>query len=177
MEQLRIFKIVVIGDAAVGKTSLSMRYSDNSFQYEYIKTIGSNFFVRDLQVEDWRTRLLIWDLAGDELFGRVRPIFYQGSFGALLVFDLTRRSTFDHLGGWLEELRANIEWDVPIVLAANKVDCDHWELTESEIKAYSQKKAFPTYLTSAKTDQKVADAFNRLAAEITGNIVEFDSSD
>ncbi|MFQ6123455.1 MAG: Rab family GTPase [Candidatus Heimdallarchaeota archaeon] len=177
MEQLRIFKIVVIGDSAVGKTSLSMRYSDNSFQYEYIKTIGSNFFVRDLYVEEWRTRLLIWDLAGDELFGRVRPIFYQGSFGALVVFDITRRSTFDHLEGWLEELRANIEWDVPIILAANKVDCDNWELTKAEIKAYSQKKAFPFYLTSAKTDQNVAAAFNRLATEITGVMVKFDSPD
>lgn len=177
MEQLRIFKIVVIGDSAVGKTSLSMRYSDNSFQYEYIKTIGSNFFVRDLHVEEWRTRLLIWDLAGDELFGRVRPIFYQGSFGALLVFDITRRSTFDHLAGWLEELRANIEWDIPIILAANKVDCDNWELTESEIKTYSQKKAFPIYLTSAKTDQMVAAAFNRLASEITGIIVKLETPD
>jgi len=74
-------------------------------------------------------------------------------------------------------MRANIEWDVPIILAANKVDCDHWELTESEIKSYSQKKAFPIYLTSAKIDQNVAAAFNRLATEITGIIVKLDSPD
>ena len=172
MEQLRIFKILVIGDTAVGKTSLSMRYADNTFQYEYIKTIGSNFFVRDLIVENWRTRLLIWDLAGDELFGRIRPIFYHGSFGAILVFDVTRHSTFEHLDGWLKEMRTNIDWKTPIILAANKTDYDSWEVSDSEFADYAQQQEFPLYQTSAKTGENVIEVFNRLATEITGIVVK-----
>lgn len=177
MEQLRIFKVVVIGDPAVGKTSLSMRYADSSFQYEYIKTIGSNFFLRDIWVNSWQTRLLIWDLAGDEFFGQIRSIFYQGSFGALLVFDVTRESTFEHMEGWLAELRANIDWEIPIVLAANKIDCDNWEMDEAVIQEYARNSNFSLYMTSAKNDQNVTDAFNRLATEITGIVVKIEPPD
>ncbi len=171
MEHLRIFKIVVIGDPAVGKTSLSMRYADSSFQYEYIKTIGSNFFLRDIWVDKWQTRLLIWDLAGDEFFGQIRSIFYQGSFGALLVFDITRKSSFEHLAGWLSELRANLDWEIPVVLAANKTDCDGWELEKENIQEYAKNQNFPLYMTSAKADDNVTDAFNHLATNITKGIV------
>jgi Ras-related protein Rab-11A len=176
MEQLRIFKVVVVGDSAVGKTSLSMRYATNTFQYEYIKTIGSNFFLRDLHVDDQQTRLLIWDLAGDEFFGQIRPIFYQGSFGAMVVFDVTRRSTFEHLSGWLKELNTNIEWNIPIILAANKTDSKEWELDLAEIEQYAEAAGFPLYLTSAMTSQNVVGAFNRLATEITGVVIQIEGT-
>ena len=176
MEQLRIFKVVVVGDSAVGKTSLSMRYATNTFQYEYIKTIGSNFFLRDLQVDDQQTRLLIWDLAGDEFFGQIRFLFYQGSFGAMMVFDVTRRITFEHLSGWLKELNKNIEWNIPIIMAANKTDSEEWEINQSEIEQYAENAGFPLFLTSAMTDQNVIAAFNRLATEITGVVIQIEDS-
>ncbi|MFQ6123008.1 MAG: Rab family GTPase [Candidatus Heimdallarchaeota archaeon] len=172
------FKIVVIGDSGVGKTSLTMRYADQTFQYEYIKTIGTNFFMKTIPLLEEKVDLVLWDLAGDEAFGLLRPTFYQGAFGALLVCDVTRHSSFEHLEEWLKELRNNIPHKIPIVLSGNKIDLkkDEWEVNESEIQAFAETRGIPYFLTSAKANINVSQVFLQLAKDIGTSLPDFSSS-
>lgn len=172
------FKIVVIGDSGVGKTSLTMRYADQTFQYEYIKTIGTNFFMKTIPLQGEEVDLVLWDLAGDEAFGLLRPIFYQGALGALLVFDVTRHSSFEHLEEWLKELRDNIPPEIPVVLSGNKIDLtkEEWEVHESEIQAFAENRGFPYFLTSAKANKNVSQVFLQLAKDIGASMSDFASS-
>lgn len=172
------FKIVIIGDSGVGKTSLTMRYTDQTFQYEYIKTIGTNFFMKTIPLQGEKVDLVLWDLAGDEAFGLLRPIFYQGAFGALLVFDVTRHSSFEHLGDWLKELRDNVPQEIPIVICGNKTDLtmEEWEVSESEIQAFAVNRGFPYFLTSAKANKNVSQVFLRLAKDIGASLPDFSSN-
>ena len=168
-------KVVIIGDAKVGKTSLSMRYADQAFQYEYIKTIGTNFFMKNISLNGEEITLVLWDLAGDESFGLLRPLFYQGAFGALLVFDVTQRSSFEHLEDWLKELRENVPQEVPTVLACNKIDLvkEEWEVREPEIHAFTETRELPFFMTSAKTNENVEPAVLKLVEDIGASLKEF----
>ncbi len=161
-------KIVIIGDTQVGKTSLSMRYADQTFQYEYIKTIGTNFFIKNITFSSSEATLLIWDLAGDEPFGKLRPLFYQGAFGALLVFDVTSHSSYTHLEKWLTELRDNVPQKIPSVLVANKMDlpATEWKVSEPEIQSFANRHELPFFLTSAKDNENVNSAFSQLIKDM-----------
>ena len=162
------FKIVIIGDIRVGKTSLTMRYADQAFQYEYIKTIGTNFFLKTIPFQGTEVNIMLWDLAGDEAFGQLRPMFYQGALGAFLVFDVTQRSSFTHLEDWLKELQQNVPQEIPVVLSANKIDLmkEEWEVSEPEIQAFAETRGFPYFMTSAKTNEHVIQAFLKLVEDV-----------
>ncbi|GAG02762.1 unnamed protein product, partial [marine sediment metagenome] len=110
-----ILKICVVGDGSVGKTSMVLRYSEKRFQERYIMTIGSNFALKKLTINDDTTvKLQIWDLAGQQHFNFVRPPFYRGASGVIYVFDITRRQSFDGLFNWQKEVESVI--DKPFLL-------------------------------------------------------------
>ena len=165
-------KIVIIGDTQVGKTSLSMRYADQTFQYEYIKTIGTNFFMKNITFNNSEATLMLWDLAGDEPFGKLRPLFYQGAFGALLVFDVTNHTSFTNLKKWLTELRDNVPQKISSVLVANKMDLPktEWRVSESEIQSFANDHELPYFMTSAKDTENVNPAFSQLIKDM-GNFI------
>ena len=165
-------KIVIIGDSNVGKTSLSMRYSDQAFQYEYIKTIGTNFFMKKLSLNGEETTFMLWDLAGDESFGLLRPVFYQGTFGAFLVFDISQRTSFVNLENWLKELQENLPQKIPTVLACNKVDLEKeaWKVSKHEIQEFANAQGLPYFMTSAKSNENVELAFLKLIKEIDSSL-------
>ncbi len=122
-----VFKIVLLGDGAVGKTNLRKRYMGDHFTAEYIATVGADFAYYSTTVEHDGVvdtyKFSIWDLAGQPKFSSVRPVFYAGAFGALICFDVTRENTFEHLNKWVEELiRHSHTEGTPIVVVANKMD-------------------------------------------------------
>lgn len=162
----RIFKIVIIGEAAVGKTSLVKKFCEGSFLEGYKTTIGSDFYVKNFRTEDSNVSLSLWDLAGEHRFKSVLPTFCRGANGAVVCFDLTRRKTYIRLTEWIEFL-----WEItgliPSILVGNKADLDDLRVVGSDEAAdYAQQCSMSYYESSAKTGENVEDIFEALAIKI-----------
>ena len=153
------FKIVLLGDPSVGKTSLAKRYVDNMFRIDYIMTIGMDVRSKIIYVQDKKVKLVIWDLGGQEFFKDVREAYCKGANGAIIVFDLTRIETFLHLHDWQQTLW-NIAGKLPLAICANKFDLKNLRKISREraldIVRFSGSENFET---SAKTGENVAKAF------------------
>jgi Ras-related protein Rab-2A len=168
-----LFKIVVLGEGAVGKTAIVTRFSHGFFRTDYKTTIGSQFavknvdFVRDIGITT--VKLQIWDVAGQSRFQILRPMYYRGSSGGLLVFDVTRRRTFIVLEEWLDELFRAINKKIPLVLVANKTDLPDRVVEPSEGKEFAAKHDMPYIESSAKTGEGIVDIFQNLAEVLVIN--------
>jgi len=160
-----VLKICVVGEGAVGKTSLIIRYTEGHFRESYLMTIGTGFAVKELDLGDTLVRLQLWDLAGQPHFSSVRPVFYRGAAGLILVFDVTRRETFEKIPTWYEEVR-QVTGDLTGVLLANKVDMlDQRRVTAEEGRALARQRGWAYFETSAKDRNGVADAFRQIATQ------------
>ncbi|MHA2406632.1 MAG: Rab family GTPase [Candidatus Hermodarchaeia archaeon] len=157
-------KIVVVGDAAVGKTSLIVRYVKGVFNPSYIITLGVNFFVQDINIGDKTLRLQIWDTAGQERFGPVRQKYYKGARGALLVFDLANPTSFERLDFWIKEVKQACG-DIPIVFVGNKADLRSG-VTSDQIQEFASGYDLQYVETSAKTGMNTVKPFILLAPQI-----------
>jgi small GTP-binding protein len=159
------FKIVMLGDGAVGKTALTLRFTQNHFESDYKRTIGSDFAIKRLQLpeRDSNVTLQVWDLGGQPRFEVVRQGFYRGARGGLLVFDVTRRRTFLNLEQWKEEAFKNTGQPIPLVVVANKVDlADSRVVPTEEGKEYADKNKFLYVESSALSGQNVEQAYETL---------------
>ena len=160
-----IHKIVVIGDASVGKTSLIKKYTAGSFNQEYIKTVGAQFSRYSKVIGDnIRVRLLFWDISGQDEFEFMRPKFYHGARGAIVTFDLTREDTSKNVMTWYNELRRHVGV-IPTILFGNKFDLikDPDSFDDSIIeKEIEMDKFYKFYKTSAKTGAHVHEAFDAI---------------
>ncbi len=175
-------KVCLLGDGAVGKTALRERYLGKQFSSGYVMTIGADFAVKKTTITtedgDKEVKFQIWDLAGQPRFNSVRELYYKGSHGGLLVFDITRRDSFTNLTAWIDELYKNSGRGImPVAVLGNKVDLiDESEdyVTREEVLAYIEdlKKQhdlsfeIPYLETSAKTGANVDESFNELAQNI-----------
>ena len=174
--QRKIFKITLLGDGAVGKTSLRKTYLGEGFKDGYSMTIGADFAVKRLRIDDQDFVAQIWDLAGQQRFSAVREVYYRGTSGCLLVFDISRRSSFENIPSWIAELlKNNSNRVVPIVLIGNKSDLRNTakdpimrEQSEEYANSLSQWSGFsvPYIETSAKTGENVDEAFKTLLKNI-----------
>ncbi len=168
-----LFKCVVVGDGGVGKTALTIRFSKGYFTEDYKMTIGVDFHVKTIGIDTVdgpiQTKLQIWDTGGQERFSSIRPMYYRGSLGALIIFDLTSYESFQHLPQWLEEIRANIKNEIPLLLVGNKSDLvEHRAVSVDEINSYTRKFNLYYMETSAKTGEGVGDCFYILACLMIG---------
>lgn len=181
----KIFKIVLLGDGAVGKTALRHRYLGEGFKQSYSMTIGADFAVKRVDLDGEEIVAQIWDLAGQIRFQSVREVYYQGATGALLVFDITRSSTFESIPNWITELLENNKNKiVPMVLLGNKSDLRDTtdgaisrESGEEYAKNLSEWSTFeiPYVETSALSGDNVDEAFAILLRNIE-NFLETDRS-
>jgi small GTP-binding protein len=160
-----IYKICVVGDGGVGKTSMVLRYTEDTFKENYIMTIGSNFSTKSVEFEEYphyTIKLQIWDLAGQKHFSFVRPPFYRGAAGIIYVFDLTRRNSFANLPNWKDEVEKVVGLK-PNVLVGNKLDLANQgnrEIGKQDGLALKQELNSVAYFeTSAKEGVKVEDVF------------------
>ncbi|MHA1194884.1 MAG: Rab family GTPase [Promethearchaeota archaeon] len=172
MSKNYIYKVCIVGDGGVGKTSMVLRYCEHSFKENYIMTIGSNFSMKTVELPehpDLTVRLQIWDLAGQKHFSFVRPPFYRGASGIMYVFDLSRRSSFVNLTAWKTEVEKVIGRK-PSVLVGNKVDLarsGQREISQVEGESLKQELGSSVYYeTSAKEGDNIEDAFKTLTIEI-----------
>ncbi|MFX1405770.1 MAG: Rab family GTPase [Promethearchaeota archaeon] len=165
-----IFKITVIGDGGVGKTSLIKKYTQGSFQKQYIKTLGAQFSKYDEKVDDDNCKLFFWDIAGQQEFSFMRPTFYKGSKAAIIVFSHAPKEeeiSFNHIKDWHEDIKKYCG-DIPIVLFGNKIDLVKVnELDNDKVDKIVNKRDFLGYYkTSAKTGSGVYEAFQAIIKEL-----------
>jgi small GTP-binding protein len=160
-------KVCLLGDFAVGKTSLVRRFVYNLFDDKYISTIGVKVSRKTVSIpradEIIQLTIMLWDLAGSEEFTPMRASYLRGAAGAVLVCDLTRSETLKNLSGYAEDL-LTVNPDTQLVLAANKLDLvDQHQFTETQLEsAATNFNNAPYYLTSAKTGDEVETLFRHL---------------
>lgn len=160
------FKIVMIGDQAVGKTSAVRRFVDNRFLEAYIPTLGFEISVKPLQIGDTTIILSIWDLGAQQCFDPIRTKYYEGARGFLVVFNLTIRGTFKNLDSWIPDIQ-NICPDARILLVGNKCDLPDRCISEEEIMEKVEKYgALGFIISSAKTGEGIAEGFTILGESI-----------
>ncbi|MFW9988507.1 MAG: GTP-binding protein [Candidatus Odinarchaeota archaeon] len=169
-----LFKSIVVGDGGVGKTALTLRFSKGFFTEDYKMTIGVDFHVKTINIDSIegpiRAKLQIWDTGGQERFSSIRPMYYRGSLGALLIFDLTNISSFEHLPQWIEEVRANVKTEIPLLLVGNKSDLiEQRTISLEEINNFTRNFNLYYMETSAKTGEGVGDCFYILACLMIGS--------
>lgn len=165
-----LFKVLIIGDSNVGKSSLLVRFADDSFYTEYISTIGVDYRIKTLKVqhEDAQVsvKLQCWDTAGQEKFDNIVQSYYRGSHGIMLVFDVTNKESFDNLQKWLSKADTCAGPDVVKLLIGAKSDLPDRQITKEEAEDYATKVGLKYVETSAKDSVNVTEAFEELAAEM-----------
>ncbi|XP_047948467.1 ras-related protein RABA5e-like [Salvia hispanica] len=166
-----LFKIVIIGDSAVGKSNLLSRYARNEFSLHTKATIGVEFQTKTRQIDGKEVKAQIWDTAGQERFRAVTSAYYRGSFGALVVYDISRRSTFDNIPRWLEELKTHSDTAVAKILVGNKLDLDNIrDVSVEEGKKLAESEGLFFMETSALDSTNVEKAFDVVIHDIYNNV-------
>jgi Ras-related protein Rab-14 len=162
---------VLIGDSGVGKSNLLSRFTRNEFNLESKSTIGVEFATRSIQVDGKAIKVQIWDTAGQERFRAVTRSYYRGAAGALMVYDVTRRSTYNHLSSWLTDARNLTNPNTVIFLIGNKCDLEaQRDVTFEEAKQFAEENGLMFVEASAKTGDGVEEAFLETARKIYQNI-------
>eukprot|EP00010_Vexillifera_abyssalis_P001248 CAMPEP_0201552990 /NCGR_PEP_ID=MMETSP0173_2-20130828/19380_1 /ASSEMBLY_ACC=CAM_ASM_000268 /TAXON_ID=218659 /ORGANISM="Vexillifera sp., Strain DIVA3 564/2" /LENGTH=230 /DNA_ID=CAMNT_0047963587 /DNA_START=26 /DNA_END=716 /DNA_ORIENTATION=- len=168
-----LFKYIVIGDTGVGKSCLLLQFTDKRFQPVHDLTIGVEFGARMISIDGKQVKLQIWDTAGQESFRSITRSYYRGAAGALLVYDITRRETFNHLTGWLEDARQHSHSNMTIMLIGNKSDMEHQRaVSRKEGEQFAKENGLIFMETSAKTAANVDEAFIDTASHIYDKIKE-----
>ncbi|MFX0132619.1 MAG: GTP-binding protein [Candidatus Hodarchaeota archaeon] len=160
-----LLKIIVVGDGAVGKTALSVRYTDRIFKDDYKMTIGVGFSIKMMDIGGYRVKFQIWDTGGQEQFTCIRPLYYRGSLGGLVVFDKTNRRSFYNVGRWFKEAYDN-SGSIPLILVGNKVDLPDIQVTTEEANNLAKKFNTIYFDSSAKSGQSVDLIFETLVRMI-----------
>ncbi|MHA1264942.1 MAG: Rab family GTPase [Candidatus Helarchaeota archaeon] len=161
------FKIVLVGEEAVGKTSLIIRYINNTFQENYIPTLGVNFMTKDI-ILDKAVRLIIWDIGGQSTWKAKLPLYLKGADGALIVFDLTRPATLLAVEDWIEKINSIAGTNTPFIVIGNKIDLvDHRRVKKQDVEKLLQPYNYNLFLeSSAKTGQNVEIIFQMIAQQL-----------
>jgi len=162
-----LFKYIIVGDTGVGKSCLLLQFTDKRFQPVHDLTIGVEFGARMITVNNKRIKLQIWDTAGQESFRSIIRAYYRGACGALLVYDITRRVTFNNLSRWLDDIKEDGGENITIMLIGNKADLkNRREVTYEEGQRFAEKYGLTFIETSAKTSNNVEKAFINTAIDI-----------
>jgi len=166
-------KVVVLGDSAVGKTSLLNRFVRNMFELKFKPSIGADFFTNEIDVDGKKVNLQIWDTAGQERFQSLGTAFYRGTDGCILVYDVEVEQTFTNLKKWKEVfliqsgIGSETEIEFPFLVLGNKIDLGNRVVTDKTAKKWCQENGNMPYMeTSAKEAINVEAAFTQLARKI-----------
>ncbi|KAJ1695053.1 hypothetical protein LUZ63_011751 [Rhynchospora breviuscula] len=162
-----VFKVVLIGDSAVGKSQLLARFARNEFSLDSKATVGVEFQTRTLTIDQKIIKAQIWDTAGQERYRAVTSAYYRGAVGAMLVYDISKPQTFEHTVRWLEELRGHADKNIVIILVGNKSDLvTQWAVSIEEAKEFAETENLFFIETSALESTNVETAFLTVLTEI-----------
>lgn len=164
-----LFRVIVIGDPAVGKSSIVVRLADGEFPENYACTIGADFKLHTIEQDGKIVRLQIWDTAGQERFKSITTSYYRGAKGAILVYDITDRESFDNVSRWSQDLDRLASANVPKVLIGNKCDrTSDRQVTYKEGRECAEQLGCAFKETSAKSNEenRITEAFQVMATEM-----------
>ena len=168
-----LLKYIIIGDAAVGKSNLLLRFAQNDFKSEYQLTIGVEFGAKNIDINNKKYRLQIWDTAGQENYRSITRAYYKNSVCAILVYDISNRDSFEHISNWIEDCLAQSPKTVFMVLVGNKSDLnDKRKVTLEEGQQMAKNNNMLFFETSAKTGENVDKIFEESDKEINKKINE-----
>lgn len=161
-----MFKLLVVGESGVGKTCMLLRFSDNQFDETFLATIGVDFKVKEIVVDEKKIKLQIWDSAGQERFRNITSSYYRNCSGIIIVYDITSHESFEKVSEWVEEVRRYVS-KVPLLLVGNKCDMeDKRDVRKEEGEELSQKLGLIFMETSAKTAENIDKAFQEMSKEL-----------
>ncbi len=167
----RVYKLVLLGDEAVGKTSLILQHTEHRFEQNYKMTIGTDISAKLVEIEEKGTKttvyLIIWDIGGQEKYRILRESYLRGASGALVVFDLTNKNTYSHVYDWCDEAKKFVGKQIPMLLLGNKLDLtDNRAVTAEEGQQLAKEFGIQYLETSAKSAKNVNIAFNQIVEMI-----------
>lgn len=160
-----LFKFIVTGDSSVGKTAILRRFSDKQFNTEQEATVGVDFKTRIVKVDGKNVLLMIWDTAGQEAYRTFTRSYYRGSAVAILVYDITKRDSFENIPKWLQEVKNSCDNpNLGLVLVGNKSDLkEERQVSEKEAEEFANENHLVFFETSAKANTNVEDVFIKAA--------------
>ena len=162
-----LFKLLLIGNSNVGKSSLFLRFVDDIWNDTFVPTIGVDFKIKTFELDDKKIKMQIWDTAGQERFKNIIASYYRGAHGILLIYDITDKDSFKNLQNWLIEIEKNANKNVLKVLIGNKSDLEEKRvITINEGKEFADTYGLKFIETSAKKNCNVNEAFETLGREI-----------
>lgn len=167
-----LFKILLIGNSGVGKSSLLLRFADDTFTDNFMPTIGVDFKIRTLEVDGKTIKLQIWDTAGQERFKTITSSYYKGAHGIIVVYDVTDKESFKNIDTWMNEVEKHASDNVSRILVGNKNDLkDAKQVTTDEGKELADTYNIRFMETSAKESANVEEAFTLMTKEIKSRVV------
>jgi len=168
--KIQPFKLVLLGESAVGKSSLVLRFVKGQFHEYQESTIGAAFLTQTVCFDDTTVKFEIWDTAGQERYHSLAPMYYRGSQAAIVVYDITNTDTFTRAKNWVKELHRQASANIVIALAGNKADLGNKRMVEyDEAQAYSEENGLLFMETSAKTAMNVNELFLAIAKKLPKN--------
>nr|BAN20500.1 rab5 [Riptortus pedestris] len=158
------FKVVLLGEGCVGKTSLVLRYVEDKFNDKHLTTLQATFLNKKLNIGGKRINLAIWDTAGQEKFHALGPIYYRMSNGAILVYDITDEDSFQKVKNWVKELKKMLGSEICLTIAGNKIDLEkERNVPVEDAEEYAKTVGATHFHTSAKENSGIEEMFVELA--------------
>ena len=165
-----LFKLILIGDSSVGKSNILLKYLKGDFDPNSKATVGVEFGTKSIEIKKKKVKIQIWDTAGQERYRSITSAYYKGAKGAFIVYDITRKNTFDNIDKWISDLKTNGDQNIAIIIIGNKSDLDDKREVQTEEgikKSDEHKTAFME--TSALNGDNINNAFEELIEQIYQN--------
>lgn len=164
-------KLMMLGDSNVGKSSILSKYCNGEFLSRHITTVGLDFQIKDLDINNKKIKVQIWDTAGQERYHVITKNFFKGSDGFIIIYDITSRESFDNINNWIEQINTFVDNNVKCIIFGNKNDLNEQRKVEiNEGKELAQKYNYNFFETSAKDGNNVEKGFRTIILDILGDI-------
>ena len=162
-------QLLIIGDATVGKTSILRRFAHDTFNPNYISTLGIDFFTKDVILEQKKIHIKIWDTAGQERYRSLTRGFFKNGQGILIVFAINNKDSFNGLNYWIDSIKNNINLEnknMPVIILGNKLDISDREVSKEEAKNFAKRNNYNYYEVSAKTGEGIDESIKILIKKV-----------
>ena len=166
-----LYKILLLGDSSVGKTCFLMRYTDNTFQEIHMSTIGLDYKLKNVQLDDGKmVKIQIWDTAGQDRFRSITKNYYKGADGIILIYDITNKKSFENVRNWINQIKEEVSEKVSIILVGNKIDDEeHRVVLTEDGEKIAKELGLMFFECSAKSGVNIDSTFNELVKKTVEN--------